>query len=86
MNTRTTYLIVIIGLVCSMAIAEEHDYYQHLRYPKKLVPGIGRNDVEQEGGPDVVGCRRRTVRWWLRRGQDIVEIPEGDPPRVAAQG
>jgi hypothetical protein len=43
-----------------MAIAEEHDYYQHLRYPKKLVPGIGLNDVEQEGGPDVVGYRRRT--------------------------
>ncbi|MHC4200797.1 MAG: DUF6055 domain-containing protein, partial [Planctomycetota bacterium] len=38
--------------------------------------------VEQEGGPDAVGYRRRTVQWWPRRGQDIVDIPEGAPLRT----
>ena len=64
------------------AIAQEHDYYRHLRYPAKLVPGVGRNKVQQEGGPNAAGYKRRTVQWWPRKGQDIVDIPKGAPLRA----
>jgi len=73
---------VAVACVWATAIAREHDYYRYLRYPKKLVPGVGRDKVEQEGGPKAVGYRRRTVQWWPRKGQDIVDIPEGAPLRV----
>jgi len=82
---RTTLLIltaVAAGCLSAGAIAGEHDYYRHLRYPKELVPGVGRDKVEQEGGPDAVGYQRRTVEWWPRQGQDIVDIPEGVPLRT----
>jgi len=68
--------------VCASATAQEHDYYRYLRYPKGLVPGVGRDRVEQEGGPDAAGYRRRTVHWWPRKGQDIVDVPKGAPLRV----
>ena len=64
------------------AIAEEHDYYKYLRYPAKLVPGVGRDKIAREGGPDAVGYKRRTVQWWPRKGQDIVDIPKGAPLRT----
>jgi len=68
--------------MCASTFAEELDYYRHLRYRNKLVPGVGRNKVEQEGGPKAVGYKRRTVKWWPRKGQDIVEIPKGAPLRT----
>ena len=64
------------------ATAEEHDYYKHLRYPAKLAPGVGLDKIEQEGGHGAVGYKRRTVRWWPRKGQDFVDIPEGVPLRT----
>ena len=69
-------------LLCTGAIAEELNFYKHLRYPSKLVPGVGLDKVEQEGGHDAVGYKRRTVKWWPRKGQDIIDIPEGAPLRV----
>ena len=63
--------------VCASALATEHDYYANLRYPKELVPGVGRNQVQQAGG-----YQRRTVQWWPRQGQDIVDIPAGAPLRT----
>ena len=68
--------------LCAGALAAGHDYYQYLRYPKELVPGVGRDIVQQEGGPDATGYQRRTVQWWPRHGQDIVDIPEGVPLRT----
>ena len=70
------------GRPLGAAIAEEHDYYKYLRYPSKLVPGVGLDKIEQEGGPKAVGYKRRTVQWWPRKGQDIVDIPKGAPLRV----
>jgi hypothetical protein len=46
------------------------------------VPGVGRNVVEQQGGPNAVGYHRRTVHWWPRKGQDAVEVPAGVPLRT----
>jgi len=62
--------------------AADHDYYKYLPYPSKLVPGVGRDKVEQAGGADAVGYNRRTVQWWPRKGQDIVDIPAGAPLRT----
>jgi len=73
---------VAAGWAWASALAEEHDYYRYLRYPKELVPGVGRDKVEQEGGPNATGYRRRIVHWWPRKGQDVVDIPEGAPLRV----
>jgi hypothetical protein len=63
--------------ICATAPGAEHDYYGTLHYPKELVPGVGRDKVEQEGGPNAAGYQRRTVQWWPRQGQDIVDIPAG---------
>jgi len=82
MKMQLMLTMVVAGLVCSPASPEEHDFYRYLRYPAELVPGVGLDKVEQEGGPDAVGYRRRTVQWWPRRGQDIVDIPKGAPLRT----
>jgi len=75
-------VIVATWACASTAAAGEYDYYKCLRYPKKLVPGVGLDNVDQEGGPDAVGYKRRSVQWWPRKGQDIVDIPKGAPLRV----
>jgi len=59
------------------AAAEEHDYYGTHPFRPKLVPGVGLDEVEQEGGHDTTEYLRRTVKWWPRKGQDIVDIPDG---------
>jgi hypothetical protein len=83
MKTRLNLAAAVAaGCVCAGAIAAEHDYYQYLRYPKELVPGVGLDKVEQDGGPDAAGYQRRTVEWWPRKGQDFIDIPEGAPLRT----
>jgi len=82
MKARLALTVLVSLCVCATAVADEYDYYKHLRYPTKLVPGVGLDKVEQEGGPNVTGYRRRTVRWWPRKGQDIVDIPQGAPLRT----
>ncbi len=62
--------------------AEEYDFYKHLRYPSKLVPGVGVDKIDQEGGAAAAGYKRRSVEWWPRKGQDIVDIPKGAPLRT----
>jgi len=82
MILTVTCAAALTGLMVAGTVAAEHNYYKYLRYPKELVPGVGRDNVEQEGGPDAVGYHRRTVQWWPRKGQDIVDIPEGVPLRT----
>ncbi|HUT11391.1 MAG TPA: hypothetical protein VMY42_12900, partial [Thermoguttaceae bacterium] len=76
-----TILVVALLYACG-ATAEEYDFYRNLRYPPKLAPGAGLDEVEQEGGPDATGYQRRTVKWWPRKGQDIIDVPEGAPLRT----
>ena len=76
------HLLVVLavlsaGCVSPNAAARELDLYRHLRYPSKPVPGVGRNTVDQDSGAGAVGYKRRTVQWWPRKGQDIVDIPAG---------
>jgi len=82
MTSRISVVCLALFAFVALATGEEHDYYKTLRYPAKLVPGVGRDKVEQDGGPDAVGYKRRTVQWWPRKGHDIVDIPEGVPLRT----
>jgi len=82
MKARRILTVLVALCVCATAIAQQHDYYKNLPYPNKLVPGVGLDKVEQEGGPNAVGYKRRTVQWWPRKGQDVVDIPEGAPLRT----
>lgn len=75
-------LLLALCAVCSTSLAAEHDYYRDMPYRPMLVPGVGLDRVEQAGGPDTTNYERRTVKWWPRKGQDIVDIPEGAPLRV----
>jgi hypothetical protein len=75
-------LAALVPGLCVCSFAADHDYYGNLHYPKELVPGVGRDMVQQEGGPNAVGYQRRTIQWWPRQGQDIVDIPEGAPLRT----
>jgi hypothetical protein len=74
--------VVTMGSLYSGVAAAEHDYYKNLRYPTKLDPSVGRDTVDQEGGANAMGYHRRTAQWWPRKGQDIVDIPEGVPLRT----
>jgi len=81
---KTPLILTVAAVACAYAtaVAEEYDYYRYLRYPKDLVPEVGRDRVEQDGGSNASGYRRRTVDWWPRKGQDIVDVPEGALLRV----
>lgn len=74
---RTILVALVTGYMGASAIAEELDYYRNLRYPSKLVPGVGLDKVVQEGGPKVVGYQRRTVQWWPRQGQELRRCSRG---------
>ncbi len=82
MKTKLMLAAILAGYLCATTIAAEHDYYKNLPYPSKLVPGVGLDKVQQEGGPNAVGYNRRTVQWWPRKGQDVVDIPKGTPLRT----
>ena len=84
LGLKTPSILTTMAAVCltASAPAAEHDYYKSLRYTAKLVPGVGLDKVEQEGGADATGYQRRTVQWWPRQGQDIVDIPAGAPLRT----
>ncbi|MBT3296232.1 MAG: hypothetical protein HN383_13245 [Verrucomicrobia bacterium] len=81
--TKLKYVVFMTLFALSgQSFAEEYDFYKHLSPPLKPVPGIGRNTVEQDGGHRALGYKRRTVQWWPRKGQDIIDIPEGAPLRT----
>ena len=82
MRTRLVVTVLAIGWVCGATAAEDYDYYRRLRYPNKPLDGVGRDKVDQEGGSAAVGYKRRTVQWWPRKGQDIIDIPAGAPLRT----
>jgi len=82
MTRRNCVVCLTLFTLAGGAIAEEHDFYKYLRYPAKLVPGVGVDKIAQEGGSNAVGYKRRTVQWWPRKGQDIVDIPKGAPLRT----
>ena len=64
--------------------AEPYDYFRNAQLPMKRRPDVSLDRVEQEGGPDCVGHRKRVVDWWPKRGVDIVDVPKGAICRIHA--
>ena len=85
MRLASALAAMFVVWLCGGAGAAEPDYFRHLPYPTRLVPGVGRNTVRQEGDPHTPGYRRRVVHWWPRKGQDVVNVPPGAPLRVWAR-
>jgi hypothetical protein len=81
MMKLTSVVCLALFVLAGGAIAQEHDYYKYLRYPAKLAPGVDRDKIDQEGGPQAAGYKRRTVQWWPRKGQDVIDIPADAPLR-----
>jgi len=75
MNLRA--MLVIVATLISSAAFGEYDYFRNAQYPVGLRPDVGLDKVEQEGGPDATGYKKRTVQWWPKRGVDVVDVPKG---------
>ncbi len=73
---RQAILAIVATVMCSAAFGE-YDYFRNAQYPVGLRPDVGLDKVEQEGGPDATGYKKRTVQWWPKRGVDVVDVPEG---------
>ncbi len=75
--------VLLVGILVggSSATAQEHDYFRNACFPGNLRKDVGLDKVEQARG---VGGQlgRRVVRWWPKRGVDLVDVPQGVPLRT----
>ena len=81
MKTHTAALLALL-IMAGGAFAESHDFFATMSYPEggKLREGVELYEVREEGGaPQEYG--RRVVRWWPRKGVDVIEVREGMPLR-----
>jgi hypothetical protein len=84
MNEKTTWRVAaVMGLMLGAALAEPYDFYDLSRYPEggKLKPEVELYQVKEPGGAPQE-YQRREVRWWPRKGVDIIEVAEGMPLRT----
>ncbi|MDP6360208.1 MAG: hypothetical protein QF473_34145, partial [Planctomycetota bacterium] len=77
MRNRDCLVLCMLLLATGALCAEPYDYFHNAQLPTKRRPDVGLDRVEQEGGPDVVGHKKRVVHWWPKSGVDIVDVPEG---------
>jgi hypothetical protein len=73
---------IAAGCLWANGASAEHDYYRYLSYTSRPHPDVGLDKIEQEGGANAAGYKKRVVQWWPRKGQDRIEIPEGAPLRT----
>ena len=45
MKRRLPLIALTAFLLCNAVAAEEYNFYKYLRYPKELVPGVGRDEI-----------------------------------------
>ena len=64
------------------AIAGDYDFFANIRYPATRRPDVALDKIEQKGGPDAVGYKKRVVHWWPKQGVDVIDVPEGAPLRT----
>ncbi|MFC1600933.1 DUF6055 domain-containing protein [Candidatus Sumerlaeota bacterium] len=79
-------IIVGCAAICFLfaagGVPAEYEFYQGCQYPgKDLRPGVGVNKVVDPGG-EPREYARRTVEWWPRQGEDIIEVVDGMPLRT----
>ncbi|GAG07097.1 unnamed protein product, partial [marine sediment metagenome] len=84
MKTKLILTAAVVGWVCAgAAAAKNYDFYAGLQYPgAKLRPDVELYKVEQAGRGDPKAYERRVVRWWPRKGVDIIEVKKGMPLRT----
>jgi hypothetical protein len=63
-------------------IAGDYDFFANIRYPATRRPDVALDKIEQKGGPDAVGYKKRVVHWWPKQGVDVIDVPEGAPLRT----
>jgi len=82
MTHRVCVLGLILGTLAGVVDAAEYDFFRLARYPAggKLRPGVESYEVKEAGGAPQE-YRRRVVRWWPRRGVDIIAVEEAMPER-----
>ena len=75
-------LACALVVVANAAAAGTHDFYGLARYPEGggLKSGVELYEVEESGGA-ADEYARRVVRWWPRKGVDIIDPMEGMPLR-----
>ena len=66
MAKRTFVLCLMLSALGSPASAQRRDFFAGVRYPGPgKAPGVDLYKVDQTGGPNAEGYRRRVVNWWL---------------------
>jgi len=88
MKTRQRFAPALICLaMAGSAMAGSalgaYDFFDGAKCPgagKK--PGVDLYKVKQTGGRYAEGYQRRVVKWWPRKGVDIIEVKEGMPLRT----
>jgi len=81
-NIVVGHAAICFLLAASHVSAAEYEFYKGCQYPGKgLRPGVGLNKVIDAGG-EPKQYARRTVQWWPRRGEDMVEVVDGMPLRT----
>lgn len=82
MKKRHFAVLLTLFTLAGAANAGDYDFFDLARYPEggRLKPGVDLYEVtEPGGGPQEYA--RRVVRWWPRRGVDIIDVKEGMPER-----
>ena len=83
MSTKLILTIGLAGVICTGAAAENYDFYAATQYPgAKLRGGVDLYKVKQTGKEDPKAYQRREVKWWPRKGVDIIEVKPGMPLRT----
>ena len=74
----------MLGLLCSTLSVAGYDFYGRTRYPDGggRLPGVDLHRPTQTGTAEPTAYERRTVKWWPRKGVDIIEVQEGMPLRT----
>jgi len=81
---RPGFLLPVFALAAWAGAARaDYDLYARARYPGAgRVPGVDLYEVREAGAADPRAYGRRVVRWWPRRGVDVVEVEPGMPLRT----
>ncbi|MDP6522579.1 MAG: DUF6055 domain-containing protein [Kiritimatiellia bacterium] len=78
-----TLALLLVGSIPLTAIAKPYDFYANVRYPgAELREDVDIYKVKQSGRGDPKAYDRREVKWWPRKGLDIIEVQKGMPFRT----
>jgi hypothetical protein len=78
MNTKYLPVMGFFGMICACAAAGDYDFYAATQYPgAKLKSDVDIYKVTQSGKGDPKVYESREVKWWPRKGVDIIAVQPG---------